>query len=65
MRNALIAVIPVSLIGHVESNLFACVHVVLATKGFFTRKTRPVAEARVKKLLARFKKPKLTSVHPA
>lgn len=43
---------------------FSSLHVTLATNGFFTKKTRPVAEAATRRVLARFKNTKLTSVHP-
>jgi hypothetical protein len=39
-------------------------HLVLATNGFFTKKTRPIAEQAARKVLARFKNAKLTSEHP-
>ena len=37
---------------------------VLATNGFFTKKTRPIAEKASRKVLARFKNATLTSKHP-
>jgi hypothetical protein len=43
---------------------FASLNFVLATNGFFTKKSRPVAEKAARKALARFKNTKLTSVHP-
>lgn len=40
-------------------------HFVLATNGFFTKKTRPLAEKAARKVLARYENAKLTSEHPS